>query len=136
AVPVGGRPAGSGAALRRAAEHPALQRDPVPALGGAPSWPFTIRSSANGSDPKSATAGGDSGPFGLRTESKDRITSGHASSGGSAPGAFGLMHQTAATQADATQPAAAAVSAVATVENLAIGDVLRIGQVRTALQIT
>jgi|GEM_PF-5028536 len=109
---------------------------PVPALGEAPSWPFTIRSSANGSDPKSATAGGDSGPFGLRTESKDRITSGHASSGGSAPGAFGLMHQTAATQADATQPAAAAVSAVATVENLAIGDVLRIGQVRTALQIT
>lgn len=109
---------------------------PVPALGEAPSWPFTIRSSANGSDPKSAAAGGDSGPFGLKTESKDRITSGHASCGGSAPGAFGLMHQTAATQADATQAGAATVTALATVENLAIGDALRIGQVRTELQIT
>ena len=108
---------------------------PVPALGEAPSWPFTIRSSANGSDPKSAAAGGDSGPFGLRTESKDRTTSGHANCGGSAPGAFGLMHQTAASQADATQPGAATATAVATVENLVVGDVLRVAQVRTELQI-
>ncbi|HVW30975.1 MAG TPA: hypothetical protein VHL53_00425 [Acidimicrobiia bacterium] len=109
---------------------------PVPALGEAPSWPFTIRSSANGSDPKSATAGGDSGPFGLRTESKDRVTTGHASCGGSAPGAFALFRSAADSTADATGAATALARAVSSVEGLSIGDVLKIGHISTDLRIT
>src|ERR1044072_7089789 len=37
---------------------------PVPALGTAPAWPFTIRSSANGSDPNKASARGETRPNG------------------------------------------------------------------------
>ena len=109
---------------------------PVPALGQAPAWPFTVRSSANGTDPTSAAAGNDSGPFGLKTESHDKMTTGQASAGGSAPGAFAFMHHSALSRADATQPDAATVRAVAAVENLTVGDVVRIGQVRTELDLT
>jgi hypothetical protein len=109
---------------------------PVPALGTAPSWPWTIRSSANGSDPTSASSGGESSPVWLKTESKERSTAAHAATGGSAPGAFSIFRMTAASSADATQAGKVVVSAVSTIDNLVIGDVLRIGKVRTELTIT
>lgn len=109
---------------------------PVPALSEAPAWPFTVRSSANGSDPAKASAGGDASPFALKTESRDRSTVAQARSGGSAPGAFALFHSQAATAADASGPTGAAAKAVSSVDTVAIGDVLRIGHIRTELELT
>src|SRR3954469_22533836 len=88
---------------------------PVPALGTAPSWPMTVRSSANGSDPTSASAGGETSPVWLKTDSHDRTTTGHAAAGGSAPGAFSILRMGAGSSADAGQPATAVVQAVSTV---------------------
>jgi hypothetical protein len=109
---------------------------PVPALNEAPSWPFTIRSSANGSDPASASSGGETSPVWLKTQSADRSTSGHAATGGSAPGVFSIMRMNAQSSADAGSAAKAVVNAVSTIENLAIGDALKIGKIRTELTIT
>lgn len=109
---------------------------PVPALGTAPSWPFTIRSSANGSDPATASSGGETSPVWLKTQSNDRSTGARAVTGGSGPGGFSLFRMTAESGADASQPATAALKAVSTVENLAIGDTLKIGKIRTELTIT
>jgi hypothetical protein len=109
---------------------------PVPALGTAPSWPWTIRSSANGSDPTSASSGSETSPVWLRTQSNDRSTAAQAATGGSAPGVFSIMRMTAASSADASQARKAAVGAVSTIENLVIGDALKIGTIRTELNIT
>jgi hypothetical protein len=109
---------------------------PVPALQEAPAWPFTIRSSANGSDPTKASAGGETSPMWLKTESNERSTAGHAAIGGSGPGGFAMMRMTADSGTDATKPSAAVVKAVSTIENFAIGDVLKIGKIRTELLMT
>ena len=108
---------------------------PVPALGAAPAWPWTIRSSANGSDPASASSGGETSPVWLKTESHDRSSAGRAVAGGSGPGGSALLRMSAESSADATQPATAAVKAVSTVENLVVGDTLKIGKIRTELNI-
>jgi hypothetical protein len=109
---------------------------PVPALNEAPTWPFTIRSSANGSDPPSASSGGETSAVWLKTESHERSTAGHAAIGGSGPGGFSMMRMTATSSTDATNLGTALVKAVSTIENLAIGDVLKIGKIRTELNIT
>lgn len=109
---------------------------PVPALGTAPSWPWTIRSSANGSDPASASSGSETSPVWLKTQSNERSTAASAATGGSAPGAFSIFRMTAASSADAGQAGQAVVGAVSTIDNLAIGDVLKIGKIRTELSIT
>jgi hypothetical protein len=108
---------------------------PVPALGAAPAWPWTIRSSANGSDPASASSGGETSPVWLKTESHDRRAAGRAVTGGSGPGSSALLRMSAESSADATRPATAAVKAVSTVENLVVGDALKIGSIRTELNI-
>jgi hypothetical protein len=72
----------------------------------------------------------------LKTESQERSTAGHAAIGGSGPGGFALMRMTASSSTDATNPGTAVVKAVSTVENLAIGDALKIGKIRTELSIT
>jgi hypothetical protein len=108
---------------------------PVPALGAAPAWPWTIRSSANGSDPASASSGGETSPVWLKTESHDRSAAGRAVAGGSGPSGSALFRMSAESSADATQPATAAVKAVSTVENLVVGDALKIGKIRTELNI-
>jgi hypothetical protein len=108
---------------------------PVPALGAAPAWPMTVRSSANGSDPASASSGSETSPVWLRTESHERSTTGRAAAGGSAPGAFSLLRTAAESSTDASQASTAAVKAVSTVENLVVGDALKIGKIRTELNI-
>jgi hypothetical protein len=108
---------------------------PVPALGAAPAWPWTIRSSANGSDPASASSGGETSPVWLKTESHDRSAAGRAVTGGSGPSGSALFRMSAESSADATPPATAAVKAVSTVENLVVGDALKIGKIRTELNI-
>jgi hypothetical protein len=109
---------------------------PVPALGTAPTWPFTVRSSANGSDPATASSGGETSPVWLKTQSNERSTAARAATGGSGPGGFSLFRMAAESSADASQPASAALKAVSTVENLAIGDALKIGRIRTELTVT
>lgn len=108
---------------------------PVPALGAAPAWPWTIRSSSNGSDPASASSGGETSPVWLKTESQDRSTEARAAAGGSAPGAFSLLRMAAESSTDAREASTAAVKAVSTVENLVVGDALKIGKIRTELNI-
>ena len=96
---------------------------------------MTVRSSANGSDPTSASSGGETSPVWLKTDSHDRTTAGHAAAGGSAPGAFSILRTGAESGADAGQPASAVVKAVSTVQNLVVGDALKIAEIRTELTI-
>ena len=109
---------------------------PFPELPAAPAWPWTVRSSANGGAPPSAALGDNTSPFRLKTTAADRDAMASADAGGAQPGALSLMHMQAKTVVNLKEAGQAALSATSSVENLMIGDQLRIGKIRTELELT
>lgn len=109
---------------------------PFPELPVAPAWPWTVRASANGGSPPSASLGDSTSPFRLKTTAGDRDAAASADAGGAQPGALSLMHLQAKTVINLKEADKAVVSAASSVENLMIGDALRIGRIRTELDLT
>ena len=107
---------------------------PVPELPAAPSWPWTIRSSATGSDPPTAVMGDQSSPFRGKTESALRKASAAAGAGGSAPGTLSINRLEASSSLDATDPAKTVAKAASSIETLVVGDVLRFGEIHSTLE--
>lgn len=108
---------------------------PVPDLGVAPAYPLIIRSSANGSEPPSASSGGEGSPVELKAESQPRSASAMAAIGGVVPGTLSVGRQQAASATTGGETSAVA-KASSSIENVVIGDVVKIAEIRTDVDVT